>query len=417
MSVVRNRELSQFGSFIHIDDQSRSIGITTESTPYVGIGTTNPSVKLEVIGDTNISGDLSVIGGSINASSFTLNGDPLVDVTVDRWISGSGDDIYKIDGNIGIGTSVISQKLTVKGNISGGQFISTITSGTPPFVVLSDTLVTNLNASRVGGKTAPGGDIVGTTDIQTLTNKTLTSPTINGSLINSSLISSGGIRFSGTTGVTTVVAATSASGILTLPTTGGSLISTNDSSVIGSGMIIDGSIVNSDISNTAAISISKLSASTISGISLGNNLNSLSFGAYLSASSSYNGSTSVSVSVAATSINTGSTVVSRDEFGDFTGGTITATDFNSTSDQNLKENIKTIENPLEIIDSLRGVSFDWKETGKSSYGVIAQELEEILPELVKNGEVKSVNYNGLIGILIEAVKDLKNEIEDLKRSK
>jgi hypothetical protein len=95
-------------------------------------------------------------------------------------------------------------------------------------------------------------------------------------------------------------------------------------------------------------------------------------------------------------------------------GTLTAVDLNSTSDINLKENIHTVENALETVNSLRGVSFDWKENGKSSYGVIAQELEEILPELVKQGEVKSVNYNGIIGVLIEAIKELKSEIEILK---
>jgi hypothetical protein len=92
-------------------------------------------------------------------------------------------------------------------------------------------------------------------------------------------------------------------------------------------------------------------------------------------------------------------------------------DINSTSDINLKENVKTVENALETVNSLRGVSFNWKENGKSSYGVIAQELEEVLPELVKNGEVKSVNYNGLIGVLIESIKELKQEIEDLKKTK
>ena len=96
-------------------------------------------------------------------------------------------------------------------------------------------------------------------------------------------------------------------------------------------------------------------------------------------------------------------------------GAMTAVDFNSTSDQNLKENIQTIENSLEIVSQLRGVSFDWKENGKSSYGVIAQELEEVLPELVKQGEIKSVNYNGLVGILIEAIKELKVEINELKK--
>jgi hypothetical protein len=49
--------------------------------------------------------------------------------------------------------------------------------------------------------------------------------------------------------------------------------------------------------------------------------------------------------------------------------------------------------------------------------VIAQELEEILPDLVKDGEVKSVNYNGLIAVLIEAIKELSSEVEELKSTK
>jgi len=98
-------------------------------------------------------------------------------------------------------------------------------------------------------------------------------------------------------------------------------------------------------------------------------------------------------------------------------GAVTAVDFNSTSDINLKENIHTVGNALEITEQLRGVSFDWKETGRSSYGVIAQELEEVLPELVKQGEVKSVNYNGIIGVLIEAIKELKREVRELKVAK
>ena len=98
-------------------------------------------------------------------------------------------------------------------------------------------------------------------------------------------------------------------------------------------------------------------------------------------------------------------------------GLLTVVDINSTSDLNLKENVQTVENALETVNALRGVSFDWKETGRSSYGVIAQELQEILPDLVNDGEVKSVNYNGIIGVLIEAIKELKKEVEDLKRTK
>ena len=98
-------------------------------------------------------------------------------------------------------------------------------------------------------------------------------------------------------------------------------------------------------------------------------------------------------------------------------GVVTATDFNSTSDINLKENIKTIENSLNTIEQLRGVTFNWKENQKPSLGVIAQEVQEILPELVNNGTIKSVNYNGIIGVLIEAIKELKKEVEELKNTK
>ena len=98
-------------------------------------------------------------------------------------------------------------------------------------------------------------------------------------------------------------------------------------------------------------------------------------------------------------------------------GEMTAINFNSTSDQNLKTNIQTVENALEIVDNLRGVSFEWKENGNKSYGVIAQELEKVLPELVRGDDPKTVSYNGIIGVLIEAIKELKSEICNLKLNK
>jgi len=98
-------------------------------------------------------------------------------------------------------------------------------------------------------------------------------------------------------------------------------------------------------------------------------------------------------------------------------GDISAANFNSTSDISLKDNIQTIVNPLDKIIKLNGVTFNWKENQKPSIGVIAQELEKVLPELVTQGEVKSVNYNGIIGVLIEAIKELKKEVEELKIAK
>ena len=95
-------------------------------------------------------------------------------------------------------------------------------------------------------------------------------------------------------------------------------------------------------------------------------------------------------------------------------GIATAQDFDALSDENYKENVITVNNALNKVEQLRGVSFDWKENGRSSYGVIAQELQKVLPELVHGDNPKTVNYNGIIGVLIEAIKELKKEVEELK---
>ena len=96
--------------------------------------------------------------------------------------------------------------------------------------------------------------------------------------------------------------------------------------------------------------------------------------------------------------------------------TVNAATVNSTSDINLKDNIEKIENPLDKIIKIDGVNFNWKRTGELSSGVIAQNVEEVLPQLIAEGSdgFKSVNYNGLVGVLIEAVKELKKEIDELK---
>ena len=97
-------------------------------------------------------------------------------------------------------------------------------------------------------------------------------------------------------------------------------------------------------------------------------------------------------------------------------GTLYSTLFQSLSDETAKENIVTITNSLLTVNQLNGVEFTWKDNGKPSAGVIAQQLENILPALVATGDdgLKSVNYLGIIGYLIEAVKELTAKFEQLE---
>ena len=124
----------------------------------------------------------------------------------------------------------------------------------------------------------------------------------------------------------------------------------------------------------------------------------------------------------------GTSLFTMDRSGNVTiGGTLT-----ENSDERLKENIVTIPDALDKVSQLRGVTFDWKERDdegnvKSSMGLIAQEveavagLEVLVTEVAKDGspemeefQPKGVTYQNMVGLLIEAIKELKTENNDLK---
>jgi hypothetical protein len=103
--------------------------------------------------------------------------------------------------------------------------------------------------------------------------------------------------------------------------------------------------------------------------------------------------------------------------GTLASGAITSSgDVTAFSDMRIKHDIETIEGALAKVSDMRGVYFK-KNNGEAGTGVIAQEVENILPEVVKDGEYKSVAYGNMVGILIEAIKELKAEVEKLKESK
>ena len=101
--------------------------------------------------------------------------------------------------------------------------------------------------------------------------------------------------------------------------------------------------------------------------------------------------------------------------------------WSSNSDQRWKKEIKTLDNSLDKIAALRGVSYQWKRdefpdknfSEGTQIGVIAQEIESLFPELVSedNEGYKSVSYSNLVAPLIEAVKELKQQNEASKSTR
>jgi len=97
-------------------------------------------------------------------------------------------------------------------------------------------------------------------------------------------------------------------------------------------------------------------------------------------------------------------------------GDVIAQNVNSLSDVTLKENVTPITDAGQVVDALEGVGYDWKDGSGHAYGMIAQAVEEVIPEAVKTDEngIKSINYSMVIPFLVETVKELRQDIAEIK---
>ena len=105
-----------------------------------------------------------------------------------------------------------------------------------------------------------------------------------------------------------------------------------------------------------------------------------------------------------------------------TGNLTIAGTLTQNSDARLKTNISTLENSMEKLEQIHGYHYNWRDADRDPLlqtGLMAQEVEKVMPELVITNEagVKSLNYSGLVPYLLEAIKELKKEVEQLKASK
>jgi len=99
-------------------------------------------------------------------------------------------------------------------------------------------------------------------------------------------------------------------------------------------------------------------------------------------------------------------------------GSIKAYSYETYSSQRYKENVNTLDNALEKISQLRGVTFDWISTGKKDFGFIAEEACKVIPEVVSldsNNRPQSMDYARITSLLVEAVKQQQKQIDVLTK--
>ena len=335
--------------------------IPLTSNPRLGIGTGSPSFNLDVKGNGRFT-------GIVSASGLTISGI----VTV-----GAGNTGVKIDGTTGIVTSISGfTTVTFVGNLTGTA--STASFATTAFT-LNDRTESQFNvafASTAGISTDVIGCIASVTSL---------------------FVSESGISTLGTVVISAGIITATSGGIVTyfgdgskLSNTGAS-ISTNTTNQAQFITYVTGT------GSTSGFGV------TTTGLVFNPSSNSLGIG---TTNPTSNLTVQGNISVSGFSTFSGNVFVS---------GIITATDFNSASDIRLKENIQKIDNPIDKIIRIEGVTFDWKTNNKSSMGVIAQNIEKVLPQLVHGEDSKTVNYNGIIGLLIECVKTQQEQIDNLNR--
>jgi hypothetical protein len=380
---------------------SNTVGSLFTTAGNVGIGITVPSQKLDVAGGVRITG-----GGLL--ATFNSN-------TV-----GS---LFTTGGNVGIGITAPSQKLDVAGGvrITGGGLLATF------------------NSNTVGSIFTTGGNVgIGTTSPSSMLH-------VNGSAVFTNVSSTNLLATNITTTNLAVASAFSA------PNAYVTLYGLNVSTHVTTGAVYSSNVTSANIVatnlSTAALITTNFTALPISHTSFGigyyNDLGVFPYGNNTTSGtilmSGYDGGAfggtyrPITIHGNVLNFSTGlSNYNARLHIADngyvgigttspsyslhVAGDVYASGDVISFSDERLKTDITTITGALDKVGLLRGVYYKHIETQIRGTGVIAQEIEQVLPEVTDSrGEYKGVSYGNVVGVLIEAIKELNNSFSQLKQ--
>jgi hypothetical protein len=438
------------------------LGTDSIAVGKIAAGTLPSDVKIT---DSNVSGNLTIANADINADA--VNGSKIADDSIDseHYVDGSIDEAHIADNQVTFSKLQNIYTQTIMGRLSSGtgdptmlnasdvRTIINVENGATADQTKSDIDALNINADQVDGlhassfvRSDQGDTMNGAYTINTTTNEHLilqgsNDPYIrwkegttnkaymqwnaNGYIELYNQETNEGVRIkSGSSGLKFLVDGTEKT------------VWHSGNQGSGSGLDADkldgvqgSSFLRSDTADTASGDITftgGAGAVTVGGnsdIRLGNGNWTGDYGAKIQHHSNWlyiqGGSNGTRIRQA-----NGNTSCLFDSSGNLTAtGNVTA-----YSDARLKTDIHTINDALGICGKLRGVSYKWIKDGKEAIGVIAQEVEEVIPSVVltnvstdpstgETTEVKSVDYGKIVGVLINAINELKAEVDELKGGK
>ena len=375
------------GNLLFYTSSAGSLGerMRIDSAGNIGIGTSSPSTDLDVFG-----GIRSTASGGYNQITTTSIGDAAFNNNGNNWLTvknGVPANAMRIDsaGNVGIGATSPSQLLEVRGAAARIRITDTDTSGTTgiEFVDSANTVDAEIEvgnstqyfAVKTAGSEAMRIDGAGNVGIGTDSPASRLHVSDSGAVADNCFNVSTPANDNVLLGANLVV---DAAGNYTKPAT----------SISGAGILFEG--INSADNHGSIQFLSAPDTNTVSATPLERmRIDSA-------------GNVGIGTSAPSYKLHVDGDI--------YATGNVTA-----YSDIKLKTNIRTIEGALDLVGKMRGVRYDRIDTGEASVGVIAQEMREVLPEVVteKDGAI-GVAYGNISGVLIEAINELRAEVTELR---
>jgi len=369
--------------------------------------------------------------GAATAETLFVRSDATSTTTKVVTVANSSADMVTViaNGFIGIGDNTPTHKLDVNGS---GRFTGAVTLDTTLAVTRATTLSNTLSVT--GATTlsntfsvANNATVTGTLGVTRATTLANTISVTGATTLSNTLSVTGATTLSNTFSVANNATVTGTLGV-TRATTLSNTLSVTGATTVANTLSVTGA---TSLSNTFSVANNATVTGTLGvtrATSLANTI-SVTGAATLSNTISVTGaatlSNTISVTGAATFSNTASIENITDTSSKTTGALVVTggvgigkklhvgTTITEDSALALKENLSIIKDPLEKINRLRGVNFDWKDKreDKRQLGLIAEDVKWAVPEAEYNG---SVSYTKLVGLLVEGIKDLSKEVNELK---